>query len=103
VSNLKEKEITALNEGNIVVIGENKTPAPATQNIWFVWYRGSNSANDDYRILLKTFNTKKTKTVKIINKMREKFDNEIGIGRLSMFNGKMTLYKPLVEDKVNEN
>ena len=86
---MKQNEIKSLEEGNLLLFDITGKPSFDASCIWFVWYL----EDDEYKVLLKTFNTIEGKVEKSLEKIRNVFV-ESGLGRLDLMTGKWLFFKP---------
>jgi len=85
-----KNEIESINNGKMLVLNENGIPQSEMENVWFIWYRNTN--DNSYRILLKTFTTKKENLKDIKYALEKKF-TQVGFGKWDMSNGRLSLMK----------
>jgi len=90
-----KNEIESIDNGKMLILGDNGIPQDGMGDIWFIWYRNTNNDKDDslYRILLKTFTTKQCELINIKNALDKKF-SQVGFGRWDMLSGRLSLLKP---------
>ena len=88
MNNIEKKSII---NGNIVVVDPKGKAYSKTNPIYYVWYK---KENEDYKILLKTFNCNKKNVEEKKEKIKEKIKGNVGIGILDINNQRMDLMKP---------
>lgn len=79
---MNEIETKSLEEGNLVLF--NNSGSPSSNFIYFVWYR----KDKNFRMLLKTFNTKLNKVKTYLSSIKNTYSDS-GLGKWDLKTGQL--------------